>query len=175
MSYRLGLELATYRQLYESGVDIRQWNPSLGPLPFTPGRLLKPIQFPPAESGIERMVLDGPSWPDALSTCPDYSLPVGQPIILELGRGPEPFGRIVPSSHSITDGDSEISHCLIDASTYRNENEDQADWGANLLFKLGAVVLLPRHPLEAGHHYSVSIDIGSAQYSWTFATAPAAR
>jgi uncharacterized protein YkwD len=174
ISYDLGLDLRSYTLLYAAGADVRGWNPALGKLPFTSGHLLKPIEFPPPDSSVPRIVSDGRGWPNPLSACPGYKAPIGQPIILELGQGTGARGVVTVNSHSITVGGKGLEHCLLDSATYHNPDQRQSEWGRNFLRNLGAVILVPREPLQAGVQYSVSISADSTAYAWSFTLARAA-
>jgi hypothetical protein len=167
-SYELGLNLETYQRLYEADQDVRRWNPALGRLPFTPGKLLRPIEYPPSGSAVPKLIFTADNWPDPWIACPAYKPPVGQPIILELGKGPDPSGQVEPRIHTIEDDGKEIEHCLFTSATYKSNDKIQMRWARQMLKGLGAVILLPREPLQAGHKYSVSITVDSAEYTWSF-------
>ena len=120
------------------------------------------------------MIFEGRGWPDVLPACPGYQPPLGQPIILELGRGAEPSGVVKPRFHTLSQAGKELAHCEIDSTNFHSKDEDekQTDWGRNFLFQLGAVVLIPREPLQPGRQYSVSVAVDSTEYSWSFTLAP---
>ena len=175
ISYEAGLDLDEYLRLYEAGRDIRQFNRALGKLPFTAGRLIRPLQFPPPNSTMPRLVFSRPEWPDIQQTCRGYKFPLGQPIILEPGQGATPMDPVHPSSYSVFDGDREIQACLVDATTFHGADELQTNWGRNMLFRLGAVVLVPSEPLAYGHTYKVAMKVDGTDYAWSFAIAPEER
>ncbi|MGO9450296.1 MAG: hypothetical protein ACLQDV_04480 [Candidatus Binataceae bacterium] len=175
ISGKQGIDLSVYEQLYESGADVRQWNRAMGPLPFTTGRLRKAIEYPSLNFPVPRTTFDGSSWPSALSACPGLTPPLGQPIILQLGKGDNSDGVVAPDVHLIVEGGAEVAHCMIDSANYRNDDAKQLQWGRNILYSFGAVVLIPAHPLETGHQYSVLMKVDGTEYSWQFTLAPDAR
>jgi len=52
--------------------------------------------------------------------------------------------------------------CGFDARTYPDP------YGQKVLASYGAIVLIPRKPLAAGHEYHVSVTSHRSAYSWTF-------
>jgi hypothetical protein len=128
------------------------------------------IEFPPANSTLSLNDLPH-ELPNPLSTCPDYAFPVGLPITFEIGL----FARAKLSSYSIVKLDQPhappIEACGYDAESYRNEARSQMGRVIGDLRSFGAVVVIPRRPLESGN-YRASVTINGKQYSWAFAIAP---
>jgi hypothetical protein len=105
-------------------------------------------------------------WPNPLASCPGYRLPTGLPITVQTGEDQSP----ALSSSSISDETDhlELESCAFDAVTYRNPDPGQQEAAVHSLHSFGAVVLIPRHPLQPGHTYRVSMTIGGQNSFWTF-------
>lgn len=171
MSVRRGLDKSTRLELYEASDADRYWNPNLGPIPPTPGRLISAIEFPPDGGVTPGLAYTGGDWPNALAACPDYSAPTGPPIILQLGKGTSSDAPEV-SAHSLTRDGQNVAHCLVQQSSFGSLDDESAKknpvW--QYLFAFGAVVIIPRGQLAASSTYSVSITADSSNYSWSFRT-----
>jgi uncharacterized protein YkwD len=139
-------------------------------LPQPPPEEEKPypraIEFPPDRADV---ALDwiGLEAPDPLESCPGYSRPVGLPITLQIGR----LVDTKLTAHSLTEDGKPIEHCAFDADSYRNHIKSLQTFGHWNLRDAGAVVIVPRSPLRAGSHYSVSITAAGNSYAWSFKVA----
>jgi hypothetical protein len=122
------------------------------------------IKFPPDGATIPFAAMRAPEWPNPLTSCRDYQLPVGFPVTLQLAR-PENI-----AAYSITDltAGRELASCGFDAQTYDNPDPTQEAYGRRALAAANAIVLIPEHPLETGHRYQVKIQT-VAVYQWSFA------
>jgi len=126
------------------------------------------MEFPPDGSAI---ALDwiGVESPDPLASCSGYERPVGLPITLQIGR----LVNTKLSAHSLTQDGKPIEYCAFDAPSYRNPNATGQEYGRWNLRASGAVVIVPRAPLQAGSHYAVSITANDTTYAWNFTAAEA--
>ncbi|MGH7934050.1 MAG: CAP domain-containing protein [Candidatus Binataceae bacterium] len=121
------------------------------------------IEFPPDGTTV---ALDwhGLETPDPLTSCDDYKFPAGLPITLQLGW----LQSTQLSASSLTENGRPIEHCAFDSHSYRNPNGVTQEYGRWALHSSGAVVLIPREPLNRGAQYSVSITAHGHTYTWTF-------
>jgi uncharacterized protein YkwD len=126
------------------------------------------MEFPPDGSAI---ALDwiGMETPDPLASCSGYIRPVGLPITLQIGR----LVNTKLSAHSLTEDGKPIEYCAFDAPSYRNPNATGQEYGRWNLRASGAVVIVPRAPLQPGSHYAVSITANDTTYAWSFTAAAA--
>ena len=129
-----------------------------------------PIMFPPPNSQISLNVYEGGEWPEPLAAFPDYRLPSGLPITLELG--PDAQTNPITDHQVIADGRS-IEHQIFDATSYAGASPDQTGDGRAILKAFGAIVLVPKHRLLSKANYAVSVTAGGKQYRWSFTTYPA--
>jgi hypothetical protein len=113
-------------------------------------------------------------YPNPLTTCHGFSMPVGVPIVLQLGA-PTQGEDVKVSSSSVSDGASQIETCTFDATSYANPDGFQQSMARRELHAYGAVVVIPKDPLRPGHQYTVSIVADSQPYTWSFSVAPDAR
>ena len=126
------------------------------------------IEFPPDRANV---ALDwvGLESPDPLESCPGYSRPVGLPLTLQLGR----LVDTKLTATSLMEDGKPIEHCAFDADSYRNHIHSSQEFGHWNLRDAGAVVIVPRSPLQPGSHYSVSITADGKTYAWSFTVADA--
>ena len=101
-------------------------------------------------------------------------MPVGVPIVLQLGA-PMQGDDVKVSSSSLSDDGSPIDTCAFDATSYANADGYAQTAARTVLHAYGAVVVIPKNPLQAGHQYAVSIVADSQTYNWTFSIAPDAK
>jgi hypothetical protein len=123
------------------------------------------VEFPPAGSTLSG-AMTAPEWPDPLTACPGYQLPVGLPVTLQLGyRHP-----VELQSYSFVDrtDHSRLDACAFAAATYRSRDPAEQESGRKTLKDYGAVILIPRAPLRDGQEYLVSITIAGQLYRWSF-------
>jgi hypothetical protein len=79
------------------------------------------------------------------------------------------------SSSSLDDGGSQVETCAFDATSYSNPDGYQQTLVRQGLHAYGAIMIIPKDPLQAGHKYTVSVVADSQPYTWSFSTAPDAR
>ena len=121
--------------------------------PFTGGTY--PVFFPGNGSSVPLKTYSGNETPDPLQACPGYSVPVGLPLFVEIG------GNVATSAgvHTFTGNGSPLEHCVVDSSN--------AAVGSSLTSR-GAVLIIPRQPLQAGVQYVVAVTVNGVPYTWTF-------
>jgi cysteine-rich secretory family protein len=128
------------------------------------------IEFPPADSTLSLNDLPH-EMPDPLSACPGYAYPAGLPITFEIGFS----ARAKLSAYSIVKSDEPgappIEACGYDAYSYRNESRAQTGRIVGDLRSFGAIVVIPRRPLDPGN-YRARVTVNDKQFSWMFAIAP---
>ncbi len=149
ISIRRGLDKSARLDLYESSESDRFWNPMLGPFPATRGQLKTPFEFPPDGGKMPLLAYSGGDWPSSLATC-QYATPTGPPIILGDGNP--------------------VEHCLLQATSFTSDHEDEKNAGHRDLSAFGVVIIIPRQPLSMSSTYAVSITADSKDYSWSFRT-----
>ena len=125
------------------------------------------VTFPPPNSTIPIAAMTYSEWPNPLSSCPGYLLPVGFPITLQLGENRA--AALTSASFSDETTNQPLESCAFDDVTYRNPDPGQHAAAVHSLQTFGAVVLIPRNPLQPGHTYRVTMTINGANDSWTFA------
>jgi uncharacterized protein YkwD len=125
------------------------------------------IEFPPHNSTITIYSYRGGEWPDPLASCPGYRLPTGFPITLQLG----PIVSSNVSAHDLLEDGRSVEHCLIDDTNYTGRDNIEESLVRDRLDSYGAIVIVPRAPLNAGRRYVVSIVAGGRPYKWSFAAA----
>src|SRR5690348_4023348 len=114
-----------------------------------------PVFFPGNGSSVPLTSYGGGEFPDPLTACSGYTAPTGLPITIQVG------GNVATSAtvHTITANGSPIAHCAIDSSS--------PSVGSNLTSR-GAVILIPRSPLQAGVTYTVAVTVNGVPYTWSF-------
>ncbi len=124
------------------------------------------VAFPSAGSTVSIGAMVHPEWPNPLASCPGYRLPVGLPVTLQEGNG----SAIALSAYEFRDETKNmvLQSCAFDSVTYRNLDPAQQSAGSQSLRSAGAIVLIPRLPLQPGHKYMVSLTINGATESWSF-------
>ncbi|GEM_PF-2377039 len=136
--------------------------------PSTPQLWSRPVAFPP-DGSVIHMATSSSEWPNPLTGCHGYVLPAGLPITLELGH------LLVPELTSFSlkkgDGADPVEACAYNAATYVNPDAVAQNAARAVLKDFGAIVLVPRYPLQPGR-YVVSITAGRT-YSWSFSLSPA--
>jgi hypothetical protein len=124
------------------------------------------VEFPPDGSVIAIDAMRRPEWPNPLSVCVGYSLPVGLPVSLQLGDG----RAAQLASYTLRDEtqNRQLQSCGFDGDSYGNPNPAEQRAGRDGLNGFGALVVIPRYPLQIGHRYAVSIVARGKHYDWTF-------
>jgi len=127
-----------------------------------PAPYARAIEFPP--DGVPVPInWSGVEFPNPIASCPGYEMPVGLPITLQLGR----LYDAQLTAHSLTVDGAVIDSCAFDARAYQNPDAGAQEYGRWALRSSGAVVLIPRAPLNPGKRYSVSITAHGQTYAWT--------
>ncbi len=126
------------------------------------------VRFPSAGAKIRLVAFtaDEMKWPDPLTSCPGYAPPVGYPITLQLGAGTP---AKLEYSQLLTQG-LEAPTCGFDSSSYTNPDPVAQARARKELAHFGAIVLIPRQPLNRRAVYSVSITASGKEYRWNFET-----
>lgn len=138
-------------------------------MPRNPTPLERPILYPPDEGSIPaNMASLETEWPTPVSGCDGYEFPVGLPISVQLG--PMVDAELDSFSFSREDG-PELAACGFDANSYRNPSEDERRRVVSNLRGQGAIVIVPRQPLEPGARYDVLVTVNGSDYKWSFAIA----
>ena len=156
-----------YGYMCEAGVCIASLNLNgdVDPIMSPPAPLAAPIEYPPNRTSIDMNSFDG-EWPDPLTSCPGYSLPTGYPISIQLGTLVNP-GVSNYSLKRASPDPTTLEACVFDGSTYKNPDSGTQAMMRNQLINFGAIVMMPRAPLDPGS-YLVSITAGGHEYSWSF-------
>ena len=140
------------------------------PMPRAPMPLERPILFPPDGGAVAANMRTLESeWPTPISGCDGYAFPVGLAITAELG----PMVEAQLDSFTLTGEDgATLEACGFDANSYRNPNEDERSRVVSGLRAMGAVVIVPRAPLDAGARYDVDASVNGRDYKWSFSVKP---
>jgi Cysteine-rich secretory protein family len=128
-----------------------------------------PVEFPPDGSVIPNGSLANGEWPNPITACSGYNMPVGLPITLQLGA--RKFPRVTSWSLTSRAGDH-LEACEFTAANYSNPDLTAQGNVLRVLREFGAVVLVPRAPLETGETYFASIVTDSGSYRWSFSIGP---
>ena len=134
-----------------------------------PQTLAKPIMFPPDGSTLPLKSWEG-EWPSPLTACPGYAPPSGLGITLQLGL--TLAVRMTDFKVTREDGaPSAVEACGFDSTTYVNPDPGAQQRARSMLTGFGAVVIVPRDPLEPGH-YTVTVTADDRRYAWAFTIGP---
>jgi hypothetical protein len=122
--------------------------------PFSGGSY--PVFFPGNGSSVPLTKYSGNEYPDPLQACPGYAMPVGLPVFIQVG------GNVATTvtAHAFTGNGTPLEHCAIDSTN--------PSVGSNLTYR-GAVILIPRQPLQSGVTYVVALTVNGIPYTWSFA------
>jgi hypothetical protein len=124
-----------------------------------------PVEFPPEDSTLKLRSAES-EWPDPLKACPGYALPTGLAITLQLGS------QVVPklTGYSLTRNNGSapgpVEACGFNADSYTNPDLAQLTLVRDVLKGFGAIIIIPRKPLEPGK-YTASINAGQI-FTWNF-------
>jgi uncharacterized protein YkwD len=137
------------------------------PLPRIGTPLEHPILFPPDGASIPpNMGALDTEWPTPISGCDGYAFPTGLPLTVQLG----PMVDAQLNSFSLArDDGATLEACGFDANSYRNPDESERTRVVSNLRGQGAIVIVPRGPLEAGARYDVVATVNGRDYKWSFA------
>jgi hypothetical protein len=131
-----------------------------------------PVEFPAPGAEID-MTTFSQEWPDPLSSCPGYTRPTSLPITLQLGGFlPATMQSFAVERIDAGGGAVKLEACGFDLSNYNNPTLSTEATARQVLKEHGAVVVIPRRPLEKGATYRVSITADGKPYQWTFSVAP---
>lgn len=114
-----------------------------------------PVFFPGDGSVEPLRSYSGNEFPDPLQACPGYSVPTGLPVFVQVG------GNVSTTvgAHAFTGGGVPLQHCVIDSNS--------PSVGSSLTSR-GAVILIPRQPLQPGVLYQVALTVNNVPYTWSF-------
>ena len=135
-----------------AAVDVLRGNP------FAGGTY--PVYFPGNGTTEPLTSYSGHESPDPLQACPGYAVPTGLPVFIQVGGN---IATTVGPVHSFTGNGVSLAHCVIDSHN--------AAIGTNLKYR-GAVLLIPRQPLQNGVTYTVSLTVNNVPRTWSFTVGP---
>jgi cysteine-rich secretory family protein len=132
------------------------------------GRFAAPVMFPADGTVVALYSFPGVEWPAPLTACAGFRGPTGLPVTLELGGNVQ----AVVEQHRFSEDGRALEHCVFDASRYTNPVPLEQKNGREALTEYGAVVLIPRAPVFAGHRYTVDLRVSGREFSWSFSVGP---
>src|SRR5439155_1718328 len=135
-----------------AGVDVLRGNS------FSGGQY--PVYFPGNGSTEPLTSYDGNEFPDPLQACSGYTAPTGLPVFIEVGGN---VPTTASPTHSFTGNGVPLAHCIIDSTV--------PSVGSSLTSR-GAVIVIPRAPLQSGVKYVVAVNVNSVNYTWSFTVGP---
>ena len=123
------------------------------------------VLWPGNNTGVPLVRYGGSEYPNPLSSCAGYRVPVGLPIYLMRGKPTELAEASVVDDRGVAQ-----QLCTLSASTYRNVQDPVAErLGRAVLDSYGAVALIPRNPLQYGRSYSVLARTTDGEaFTWGF-------
>src|SRR3989440_59347 len=122
--------------------------------PFSGGPY--PVFFPGNGSTEPLTSYGGNESPDPLQACSGYAAPTGLPVFVQVGGNVSTTASPV---HSFTGNGTPLAHCIIDSTV--------PSVGSSLTSR-GAVIVIPKAPLQAGVKYVVALTVNSVPYTWSF-------
>ena len=133
---------------YGATMDVRS-----GKSDITEGTVF-PITFPGdgGETWVTSHFLK--EYPSPIITCGGYELPVGAPVMAQLGDG---SNRPLITAYDLSYEGEPLQVCMFNELTYGHPKPHAQAKGLKILDIQDAVVLMPRHELELGQ-YSASIS-----------------
>ena len=93
-------------------------------------------------------------YPSPIITCGGYELPVGAPVMAQLGDG---SNRPLITAYSLIHNDKELEICVFNELTYGHPKAHAEAKGVNILDIQDAVIIMPKSPLEIGE-YTASVS-----------------
>ncbi len=167
------LRTAGYSQRCLTGLCVAAMNAQSGVTPVRGATMNRnQVQFPPDGTTLAlRWVTQ--ETPDPTTACSGYPKLIGVPITLQLGSfieirlGDYSLARIYPDGTA-----SPVEACGFDSSTYFNPDPAIEAAARATLNGFGAVVIVPKAPLEAGATYRVSLTANNKKYQWQFGVTP---
>ena len=123
------------------------------------------VLWPGNNTGVPLVRYGGSEYPNPLSSCPGFRVPVGLPIYLMRGKPTELAEASVVDDRGIAQ-----QLCTLSASTYQNVKDPAAErLGRAVLDSYGAVALIPRNPLQYGRSYRVLARTTDGEaFTWGF-------
>jgi hypothetical protein len=118
---------------------------------FTGGQY--PVYFPGNGTSEPLRTYGGGESPDPLGYCPGYSVPTGLPVFVQVGGN---VATTAGPAHTFTGNGTPLEHCVIDSNASSN------------LTSRGAVIVVPRQPLQTGVNYVVTLTVNGLPYTWSF-------
>ena len=115
-----------------------------------------PMFWPGNGKTVPLRTYSGNEWPNPLQACSGYSGTVGLPVFVEVGGN---VSTTVGPVHSFTGNGTALSHCVIDSQN--------AAIGSYLKWR-GAVIVIPKAPLQPGVTYVVTLTVNNVARTWTF-------
>ncbi len=156
MIVRRGLDKSTRLELYEASDADRYWNPNLRPIPPTPAKLTNPVDFPP-------MAASHQSWRLTKAIGLRHSVYVRAMRLRPVRRSyfrleralrmTAPTFQRIPSLMTARKSRTALSR----RTSLEGENGSHSSPIWQYLNGFGAVIIIPREPLEPSTTYSVSI------------------
>lgn len=126
------------------------------------------VRFPADEQTIDQLAHKGES-PSPLAACPDYSAPAGLPLFVMHGRDNLPQVRTT----TLTLAGVPVEHCAFVENTYVNPDPAAQALARNILRGHGALVIVPREPLQPNATYHVTVEYETGIDEWSFHTTSA--
>jgi hypothetical protein len=121
--------------------------------PFSGGTY--PVFWPGNGKTVPLTTYSGNESPDPLPQC-GYSGTVGLPVFVEVGGN---VSTTAGSVHSFTGNGTPLTHCVIDSNN--------SAVGSYLKWR-GAVIIIPRAPLQPGVTYVVTVTVNNVLRTWSF-------
>lgn len=118
------------------------------------GRSVTPWVFPGWGKTVEYLTYDGRGIPDPLTSCPGYTAPSGTVLMAAFGEG-----EVEVEWSTLNRGSEVLEHCVLTAATYTHPNPEVQMEGRTALWAQGAVLLVPRQPLQAGNWYAFTVRL----------------
>jgi hypothetical protein len=126
--------------------------------------------FPRPNGTLPVLSYTGLAQPDPLTACPGYAAPTGAALLaLYL---PYPPGTLV--STELRQGSTLLAHCVIHAASYTHPNLQLQQQGRSALAERGALMIIPRYPLQPNTAYTARLTYSGGQIvQWSFNTSAA--
>lgn len=119
-----------------------------------------PVYFPGNGTTEPLTTYSGGEFPDPLQACIGYSAPTGLPVFIQIGGN---VNTTAASVHSFTGNGVPLSHCVLDTTVAAV---------SSYLYTRGAVIVVPRQPLQNGVKYVVTLTVNGVPYTWSFTVGP---